>query len=226
MEEIYLRFLAAFLVGALLSLSGSLIQLTSQNDLAGSSTLGIDALCVLVILIVHSVSIIYPISIPNEIVSLFLLIIISSILFLLVMRQNSKVIETHNKYFSQVGFFIFVGLCFNLFIGTLFYFLEFIFTTHGWVFPSQLWFGNFRFILPQANVILFIIFFIFYFYALKLGKKIKVISFSKDLGYGLGIDVKKLEITSLIFIIYYCNGYITVWCLLLLELYFLILAKF
>ncbi len=201
MDEIYLRFGVAFLVGAMLSLSGSLIQLTSQNDLAGSSTLGIDALCVLVILAVHSFFIFSPLAIPTEIVSLTLLILVSLVLFAVALRKNKKNSEHQNKYFSQVGFFIFVGLCFNLFIGTIFYFLEFVFTTHGWVFPSQLWFGNFRFILPQAHYLLMAGFLLFYFLALKLSREIKIISFSKDLGYGLGINVKKLEVTSLIFAI-------------------------
>ena len=45
-----LRLLTSFIVGALLSFSGSLIQITTRNDLASPSTLGMDGLAVLMVM--------------------------------------------------------------------------------------------------------------------------------------------------------------------------------
>ncbi len=45
------RLTTALLAGVLLSFSGSLVQLTSRNELASPSTLGMDGLAVLCVMI-------------------------------------------------------------------------------------------------------------------------------------------------------------------------------
>jgi ABC-type Fe3+-siderophore transport system permease subunit len=65
-----LRLMAATLAGVLLSVSGSLLQLTTRNELATPSTLGMDGLAVLAVILGHAAALFLPFM-PEDLSLLF-----------------------------------------------------------------------------------------------------------------------------------------------------------
>jgi ABC-type Fe3+-siderophore transport system permease subunit len=64
MEYLIPRFLCAILTGAILSQTGSLIQMSTRNILASPSTLGFDGLSVLWILFFHGLLLLFGLDQP------------------------------------------------------------------------------------------------------------------------------------------------------------------
>ncbi len=129
-----LRFLCAFVVGSLLSLGGSLTQIFTQNELAAPSSLGLDSLIVLQILIVHLILSFFHLPFSLEWSSFVLSIVVLLVTLYYWPKKKSS--------YSQQ--FILVGMCINLFIGALFSLVYFLFLTKSLEFPAQIWFGQFK----------------------------------------------------------------------------------
>ncbi len=134
MSYILIRLLCVFLCGVLVSQCGSLIQMKTRNILASPSTLGLDGLAVLWILIIHSCSVFLGL---RSGVSIGLGIGI----FILVGRFFIYALN-HRTKFERL---ILLGLTFNLAVGAIFSLWQFLFLAFNLPFPIELWFGHFRF---------------------------------------------------------------------------------
>ncbi len=169
--ELVLRFLCAFCAGALLSLAGSLVQNFTHNDLAGPSTLGFEALIVLVILLAHFLGVYYFPETSEEALSLFIFILCLGFAFF-----KQKLIE---KWLLNDSM-ILLGLCFNLFVGAIFSLMQFLFFSLSMEFPTQIWFGNFRYIADSALPLLIFTLVIIYYFTGRFLKELSMLGFGKE----------------------------------------------
>ncbi len=133
------RAVVAFLSGGILSLSGSLMQLNFMQELATPSTLGLEALAVFVILLAHTFTYFLGGEEWVNIISfLFGLFFIASFLLTPLAKRIGM--------FNQKSRLLIFGLTINLFVGAVFAIWQFLFLSFNWEFPSELWFGHFRYI--------------------------------------------------------------------------------
>jgi ABC-type Fe3+-siderophore transport system permease subunit len=146
MDYIIIRMFCSLLCGVILSQTGSLVQIGTRNVLASPSTLGFDGMAVLWCLIYHSVSMFF---FPEN-SSLILSLCIGFPLFVLLGLLFSSFIRGREK-FERI---ILLGLTFNLLVGALFSFWQFLFLAFNLPFPMELWFGHFRFAQTQSFLIL------------------------------------------------------------------------
>ncbi|MBA2404200.1 MAG: iron chelate uptake ABC transporter family permease subunit [Bdellovibrionales bacterium] len=183
MDYLIVRLFSSFLVGALLSQAGSLIQLGTRNILASPSTLGIDGLSILWLLIFHSVSLYFNLNYPIE-----WTFVIGLPLFFLLGIIFPKFLSGQTK-FERI---ILLGLTFNLFVGAIFSLWQFLFMAFNLPFPVELWFGHFRFashsslIILLSTEILILLGMKYYF------KDLKMFSIGPIMGLNWGLDEKKL----------------------------------
>lgn len=145
MDYLVIRLSSAFIVGMLLSQAGSLIQLGTRNILSSSSTLGFDGLAVLWLLIVHSLTVYFGLSLNVEWTFLM-----GVPLFILLGLFYPRFLKGKMK-FEKI---ILIGLTFNLLVGALFSLWQFLFMAFNLPFPVELWFGHFRFANFQTLSIL------------------------------------------------------------------------
>jgi len=183
MDYLIIRLASSFFVGVLLSQAGSLIQLGTRNILASPSTLGIDGLSVLWLLIFHSASIYFNISYSSEWTFLIGLpvFIFMGLMFPRFFQGKSK--------FERI---ILLGLTFNLLVGAVFSLWQFLFMAFNLPFPVELWFGHFRFssmsslgmlIITELCLLLGLKFFF---------KDLKMFSIGPIMGLNWGLNEKKL----------------------------------
>ena len=132
----------SFFGGALLTLSGSLAQLTTHNDLASPSTLGFDGIIVLMLLISHFI--LLSLGIANGLGPLSFILSVSIVLMAVALKGVflKQQISSMQK---KMKIFILMGLGLNLLIGAVFSFVQFVFMTLNIRFPTSLWFGSFRY---------------------------------------------------------------------------------
>jgi iron complex transport system permease protein len=145
MDYLIQRALCAILAGTILSQTGSLIQMSSRNVLASPSTLGFDGLSILWILIFHSLLLYFGMDLGNVWV-----FIAGAPVFLLVGRTYASFMRKGQK----IEKLIFIGLAFNLLVGTVFSLWQFLFLAFNLPFPVELWFGHFRYADQYSLLIL------------------------------------------------------------------------
>lgn len=136
MEYLMLRMSSAMIAGAILSQTGSLIQISTRNILASPSTLGFDGLSILWVLLFHSLLLIFNSEYPA-----FVLVASGTVIFTLIGLVYSSFIEKHKR----IEKLILMGLTFNLLVGAIFSLWQFLFLAFNLPFPVELWFGHFRF---------------------------------------------------------------------------------
>jgi len=191
----YPRLLASFCSGLLLAQAGSLIQATTQNELAGPSTLGLNAYMVLIILLVHSVSIVYLFPISVELAAFMVFLMVTFVFYLM---AKNRLLKRHqviaNRNYGQMPFFLLLGLCFNLFVGAILGMMQFLFMSFDLKFPMQLWYGNFRFISPGVLIILPAVSILIFICLKRLGPQLRALSFGQDFALGLGVEVEKVQV--------------------------------
>jgi ABC-type Fe3+-siderophore transport system permease subunit len=146
MDHLALRMFCSFLSGVLLSKTGSFIQLSTRNILASPSTLGFDGLAILWVMIFHSLSLYLHWNINYSGWMLLLGgpgMVFIGLVFVRMMKGQ--------KAFERP---ILLGLTFNLLVGAIFSLWQFLFLAFNLPFPSELWFGHFRFASSEALIIL------------------------------------------------------------------------
>jgi iron complex transport system permease protein len=148
MEYLIIRFLCATLAGMILSQTGSLIQMSTRNVLASPSTLGLDGLSILWILIFHSIMLALGVDQP-----ILVLFMTGIPIFGLIGFLYSRFLRGN----QNIERLILIGLTFNLLVGAVFALWQFLFLAFNLPFPVELWFGHFRFANSEALVILVII---------------------------------------------------------------------
>jgi ABC-type Fe3+-siderophore transport system permease subunit len=134
--EVYYRLGCAFLSGVILSQAGSLSQLLTRNILASPSTLGVDALAVFWLILSYSGLIFFNHEMSHQ------FIFLAGLPFFLLVALLFKKITVRNP---KMDTFVFLGLTFNLFVGAIFSLIQFLFVAFNFPFPSDLWFGHFRY---------------------------------------------------------------------------------
>lgn len=167
----------------ILSQTGSLIQLSTRNILASPSTLGLDGLSVLWVLLLHSLMLIL-----GQEASLSLLLLTGFPVFIFIGLFYANRI----RKFKSLDRLILMGLTFNLLVGAIFALWQFLFLAFNLPFPVELWFGHFRFANPTSMLILlgFEIFFLSGWFFLK--KELSLYSLGRTLSSNFGLVEKKV----------------------------------
>jgi iron complex transport system permease protein len=191
------RLLSSFLAGYLLTVSGSLIQGMTQNSLAAPSTLGLNAFAVAVILICHLILTFFPQELGLETLSLFVFLIPVLLVYLYALKRPRSV-EVYSNYIGHsVSKLVLLGLCFNLFVGACVSILQFLFVTYNYSFPSQLWFGNFRFVDNQALIVLTLVSVFVFGMVFRISSGMRTLAFGTSYSSGLGLNVRSLQVHAL-----------------------------
>jgi len=183
MDYIIPRFLSAVLTGMILSQTGSLIQMSSRNVLASPSTLGFDGLSILWILVFHSIMLIFGYEQP-----VLILFLTGIPLTVVIGWVYSKFIDTQ----KSIERLILIGLTFNLLVGAIFSFWQFLFLAFNLPFPVELWFGHFRFANLESLTILLIVEGGLVAGWLVFRKEFLLFSLGKNVSRNLKLDQKKL----------------------------------
>lgn len=191
MEFDFFRILFAFISGYFLCLSGSLSQLTTNNQLASPSTLGMDGLAVLNILIATVISGIFLNFLPLEYLSLTLFFVALTTLVFFLRLKRKKINKIHES--GQMKKVILAGLTFNLFVGAIFSIIQFIFMALNLEFPSGLWFGNFKFVSSEWLLLFVPLFFITQLVVVSYASDLEKLNLGASFAKGLGVNVSKLE---------------------------------
>jgi iron complex transport system permease protein len=144
MDYLTARLLSSFLAGALLSQAGSSVQLATRNILASPSTLGIDGLAVLWLLLIHSLAL------AVEGLELQLGLALGLPLCLLLALGYTRLLRREVSP-ERV---ILLGITFNLLVGAVFSLWQFYFLAFNRPFPAEVWFGHFRFAAPETALTL------------------------------------------------------------------------
>lgn len=194
MEVELTRVFLAFLVGYFLTVSGSLSQIVTQNNLASPSTLGFDGGAVVCIILAQFVITSFSLELGIEWVSFAIFLGLFLLLFFYRLTVKSKMHIFANKGVENI---ILIGLGFNLLIGALFSVIQFLFVALNWDFPSGIWFGNLRFASLSYLWPFTIVFIVLQIFLFQLSKKLRFLSVGHDFALGLGVDVKKIQSVSL-----------------------------
>lgn len=191
MEAEIIRIIIAFLAGYFLSLSGSLTQLVTQNQLAAPSTLGLDGMVVFIILIVQLLLTGFQPELSAEWITFLLFSFLFTMLALLGLIFGKRwQLDQSMRDMKNV---ILIGLGFNLFIGALFAVVQFLFMAFNYEFPSGLWFGSFRY-SDWHVLILYVVTFLGCVVLMKfLAKDLRLIGVGRDFAIGLGVNVAKTQ---------------------------------
>lgn len=193
MEIDLLRLLFAFFCGYFLAISGSLSQVTSHNHLASPSTLGMDGLAVVTVILSQGILVLLGVEFPLEHLSFALFILCFFGVFVL-----SKGLFRFSLFETDMQGIILLGLAFNLLVGAVFSVVQFLFMALNFEFPTGLWFGNFRF-YSLSYLWLFVLAFIVTLLCLsKLAPKLRIMTIGNEFAQGCGINISKIQKQSLL----------------------------
>lgn len=184
MDYLVIRMLSSLLVGVILSMTGSFIQLGTRNILASPSTLGFDGMSVLWMLIFHSLIISFGI----EAAPVWMLVLSGLPAFFLIGILFSKMI-TSQKKFERI---IILGLTFNLLVGAIFSLWQFFFLAFNLPFPVELWFGHFRFASLETLFILIVCFAGMLIGLRKIWADVVLYSLGRDISRNYELNEKRL----------------------------------
>lgn len=202
MEIELVRVLLAFLVGYFLTISGSLSQIVTQNNLASPSTLGFDGLAVICIIIGQFFVSALPYVFGIEFWSFFIFLGLFAVIFFFKHTLKEK---THLFADQNIQTLILIGLGFNLFVGAIFSVIQFLFMALNMEFPTGIWFGNLKYHSVTYLWLFLIVFILLQFFLLKIAPNLRVLSIGHEFAQGLGIKVKRVQ-TQSIFISLFLTG--------------------
>jgi iron complex transport system permease protein len=197
MSYILLRPLCAFLAGLIISQTGSFIQIGTRNVLASPSTLGIEGLAVLWILLIHSLAIFLGI-------------------------ESHYIFLTGVPVFALVGYFLsrlvgkemklervlFMGITLNLLVGAIFSLWQFFFLALNLPFPMEIWFGHFRYVEDRFFWILLTLELFICFFLRIQWKNLQLYSLGGSLSRAFAANIKSLYV--FLFIAAICGTYIVI----------------
>ncbi len=187
MFEIIERSLIAFFCGYSLCLSGSLSQLSTNNNLSSPSTLGFTGIGVLSILISFFFKKFFDIDFELEYLSLLTLTLL--ILGIVLFINGQKLTKVKNL--------ILLGLGFNLFVGAIFSVVNFILISKGVSFPNSIWFGNFRYVSLEHIYIFSFLFLFSNIFVKKYTSNLELLNFGDLFCANFKIQADRLVLKSL-----------------------------
>ena len=188
MDIDFLRLVTSFVVGTLLSFSGSLIQITTRNDLASPSTLGMDGIAVLMVMVgflIKSFGVNLPLSELAFGLGLISLAFISFIAPYFLKQKDLKIV-------------VLMGLSVNLLVGAFFSIMQFLAMAFNLQFPDQLWFGRILSLDLFSGLTLFVIVLSLLVFLAKYRKAWKALLLGSGWCRGLGIPVQNIIKLSLL----------------------------
>lgn len=195
MEVEVQRVLLSFIVGYLLSVSGSLTQLITNNSLASPSTLGMDGVAVLFVIFSYFFSSFIDLSITSETLSFLLFLLSVTVFFIfqkILVKNKNVLIQSIWKHSSMKGV-ILIGLSFNLFVGAIFSIVQFLFMAMNVDFPNAIWFGNLR-QYDDSWLYLFTLFFIITIgICYSISKKLDYLNIGTQFAKGLGVEIRSTQ---------------------------------
>jgi ABC-type Fe3+-siderophore transport system permease subunit len=183
MNYLLIRMGCAFLTGVLLSQSGSLVQLSTRNILSSPSTLGLDGMSVLLVLLIHSLSLVLGVHLHPGLIALAGIPVAISIGYF-----YPRFIGADQR-FERI---LLIGITFNLFVGAIFSFWQFLFLAFNLPFPVELWFGHFRFASSNALLLMLIVQILVLVFLRKILQELMLYSFGVQISRNWQLDQKKL----------------------------------
>lgn len=189
-----IRMLAAFFVGYFLTLSGSLCQLTTNNPLASPSTLGMDGLGVVSIILAQVLILFFNQSFSLEYTALFLF----SLLFMLIGALSFELKPRKLWQILDLKMLVLMGLSFNLLVGAIFSVIQFLFIALNFEFPTGLWFGNLKHASSHSTLVMLMLFSLSLFYVMKNSSKFNLLNLGASMAQGLGLQVEKFQKQNLL----------------------------
>ncbi len=197
MDEFELtRFILAFICGYFLTVSGSLSQLVTNNSIASPSTLGMDGMAVLFVILSQFV-VMGDLSISLSLESLSFIAIsllcATCYVFFFLVR--------HKKFLASeinIQKLILFGLAFNLFVGAIFSIIQFLFMALNFEFPTGLWFGSLKQAESDLLPVFMGVFILIQIIFSRLIKKLEILNLGSDFALGVGINVSRIQGSSLI----------------------------
>ena len=184
----WLRLISAFITGCLITQSGSLIQGVTQNPLASPATLGFQAVVVLLVLVINSL----VGSTHLEYISIFVGLILLALTFIPFKSQKKRDVYS-NQVSQNIERYILLGLGINLLVGAIFAIWHFFFMAMNREFPSQIWFGHFRYTNQATMIIMIAAFVILNFFQFRYIRKLQLLSLGEDFFIGLGEDIRLVQ---------------------------------
>ncbi len=191
MSDILIREVCVFFSGILLCWSGTLTQAVSQNSLASPSTLGFDGLAVFFVLLG---TLFYP-SMP---------LVLTYLLFFFFLLGSSLFFYQKNKEI-RLQSFILAGLSFNLFMGALFALSQFFYFAYGKDFPTQVWFGQFRFAKYTDLAVLIVSFLLGIFSIGYFIKSLSYLSLGKNFSSNFVYRPNKVIVPALLLALFFTS---------------------
>lgn len=195
------RFITSFIGGAFLTMAGSITQLIGGNVLASPSTLGMNALAVVFVMLSYFIPGLSDFLGGPEWCSL-ILFHIGMMIFLFLLKDDRKKIMTEIWSGEGMAKVLIFGLAFNLFIGAIFSIIQFLFMAYNLDFPSGLWFGSFKQV--RMDFLYFLIpLFVFCFILLKkMSLHLSLLNFGSEFAYGLNINALRIQKKAFILALY------------------------
>lgn len=198
----FVRIFLAFFVGYFLTVSGSLSQLVTQNNLASPSTLGFDGLAVISIILAQLTLTVFEIRFQIDFLSFCLFALF--FLFLFIYRVSTSTKENFILK-RNIEFIILLGLGFNLFVGAIFSVIQFLFIALNWDFPTGIWFGNFKYYSEGVLWLYIAVFIMLQVILVKLAPGFRLLSIGSDFAQGVGVNVRQIQ-SSALFVSLFLTG--------------------
>lgn len=183
MTYLLIRMGCAFLTGVLLSQSGSLIQLSTRNILSSPSTLGLDGLAVLSVLLLHSLSVFFGIELHPGIIA------IAGIPMAIGIGYLYPRFVGGDQKFERI---LLIGVTFNLLVGAIFSFWQFLFLAFNLPFPVELWFGHFRYASETGLALMLVMQMVVLFMMRKMLKELMLFSMGAQISRNWQLNQTRL----------------------------------
>lgn len=181
----FFRFLSALVAGGLLSFSGSLIQLTSRNDLASPSTLGMDGAAVLAVMLAYLLQALGLATWPLSSLAFLVGCVLALALFL-----GTK--KSPGLGAGDFRLILLLGLGTNLLVGSVFAVMQFLAMAFNQEFPEQLWFGRLSTLAPSDWGLVAFVGLPLGIFCLRHRRHWKALLLGRDWCYGLGVPVERM----------------------------------
>lgn len=182
-----LRLLTAFVVGAVLSFAGSLVQITTRNDLASPSTLGMDGVAVLMVMLsflLQSLGLNFSLTHMALGLGVITLIVLSFFSSVFLKQRDLKIV-------------VLMGMSVNLLVGAVFSIMQFMAMAFNQKFPDQLWFGRILSLDASSGLGLAVLLVAVFGFMLRYRSSWKALLLGRGWCHGLGIPVEKMIKISL-----------------------------
>jgi ABC-type Fe3+-siderophore transport system permease subunit len=184
----WMRFFTALLTGFLLSFAGTLVQITTRNELASPSTLGMDGLAVLLIIIsfvFQSVGIDFSLS--------QMALVIGGGGAIVIWFFGAQLLRS-----NDLRLVLLLGLSINLFVGALFSIMQFLAIGFNLKFPEQIWFGRLTTLNTSGTLSAAVLMIIVLSFILFYRKSWKILLLGRGWCHGLGVPIDKMLRASLV----------------------------